>query len=86
MIALALLLAQATPANPYAKWTNHKLVLVVNGLPVVLDYPTAERCETARRAAEAEAQRRWEADQSRQPAGTVLTKPAITVAGLCIPG
>ena len=76
---MALMLAAAAGTSPY------KLILSVNGQPVVIDYPSAERCERAQSVAEAEVWRRWEEAQRNKPPGTILTKPAITISGLCIP-
>ena len=78
MIGLLMMLAVATPGS-------YKLILVVNSTPVVIDYPSSDRCERALRAAKEAARAQWEQSQQNLPPGAIITKPALVATGMCIP-
>ena len=83
MIAL---LAVAVTTSAQAQALPYKLVITWNqsGI-VVVDYPSASRCEQARRAVEDEVQRKVRETLASLPEGSkVIGKP--TNGAFCIPG
>lgn len=86
LVAVAALLI---PASVGAQAGPYKLVLTwsQNAITVV-DYPSAARCEQARRAVEAERDRRIEEVKRRPPPvqGAITIGQPTTVYGFCIPG
>lgn len=62
-----------------------KLVLVIDGTPLVVDYSTPQRCEAARKVVEQEVAQRLRDAQSKQPPGTVLVKPPLVAIAFCLP-
>jgi hypothetical protein len=81
LMCVSMLAFPASAAGP----TGYKLVLVVNDKPVLVDYPSLDRCRYAQNFAEAEARRRYEDAASHQPPGSILAKPAFTVSAFCLP-
>ena len=79
-VLLAPVSAAAQASGPY------KLIITwYQAGVVVIDYPTAARCEQARRAVEAEVQRRARQNLAAMPEGSrILGAPAH--GAFCIPG
>lgn len=78
-LVAALLLLQAGSSAP------HKLLVFwAQGGAVVIDYPSAERCERARLAVEREGQRRIQASRDNAPPGAIVGAPWIAYA-FCVP-
>jgi hypothetical protein len=63
-----------------------KMIVVLSDQPVVIEYPTMERCDRARRYLQSEIQTRAEAAQRDLPPGAILTRPALAGTAVCIPG
>lgn len=78
MIALLMIAAVVMP-------NSYKLILVVNAPPVVIDYPTKDRCDHALQVAKEVANTQLEQAQRERPPGAILTNPGLTATGMCIP-
>lgn len=88
MIGLALLLALAQPQEgPWTKYQGpFKLIITWHGSNLtVIDYPSFQRCDLARQAVAAEAERRQRASDAAMPAGSVRIGTSPNGA-FCIPG
>lgn len=85
LLAVVALLASAPS---YGQSASTKLILTWSqGGIVVVDYPSAARCEQARQAIEAERERRVaEAERSAARRGGTLVGAPWAVYGICIPG
>lgn len=80
MIPLALLLIQAAPVNPFAKYATGpaKMFIIANNGVTIADYPTMERCEVSRVDMLRQAERENAATPTYQTlpnGGTVITAP-----------
>jgi Skp family chaperone for outer membrane proteins len=83
MLALALL---ATPAVTFAQSAPFKLVITwVDAGVVVVDYPSAARCDAARKAVQAEVDRRSRESAQALPPGAIVVGKSPNGA-FCIPG
>ena len=82
------LLALAVSAPAVAQSGAYRLILTWSqGGITTVDYPSAARCEMARRAVEAEREARITAAERRSAAqGGIMTGAPWTIYALCIPG
>ena len=91
MIWLALLAAAATPEHgPWDKYSGpYKLIVVHSSSSsiAITDYPSLARCEAARSAIAAAAERENAAHPPRYlPGGGTIITPQLNFRTLCIPG
>ena len=84
----ALLLALLLPSAAWAQQSApYKLVIASSeGGLVVVDYPSAARCERAKAAIDAEMERRNAEIREREARGTVIVHPGWRARAICIPG
>jgi hypothetical protein len=86
MLHWLLLAGVALPAQPQSADYWHLIVFNSEGGTAVIDYPSASRCERAKRTIETENTKRVEAADTRaRSSGAIITGYGILPIAYCVP-
>ena len=84
-----LLIASVFVASAAGAQTGYGVKLIVTYSPgglLIVDYPNHERCERARLALVADAEKRKVEAKDNAPQGAVLVGGPFVLRGVCVPG